>query len=137
MKTKNKVLAYIFRFNENRKEVLVFDHRDDPEVNPQIPAGTVDTGESLAEALFREIYEESGLKFDKFDEYIGTFDYIRHDLNELHKRHVFSFVSNHLSANWEHIVSAGEEDKGLIFDYYWMDIKEAKNKLVASMGEYL
>lgn len=39
--TKNeKVLAYIYREYEGFLQVLVFDHPNAPEVNPQVPSGT-------------------------------------------------------------------------------------------------
>jgi 8-oxo-dGTP pyrophosphatase MutT (NUDIX family) len=56
-----KVLAYIIRHRPGGKELLVFDHRDFPDAGVQVPAGTVEAGESLEQALFREVQEESGL----------------------------------------------------------------------------
>ena len=137
MITKNKVLAYIFREKDGVKEVLVFDHRDHPEVNPQVPAGTVEEGEHIELAVLREVFEESGLKLDKHETYIGCFDYHRKDIDELHKRHVYTFYTEGLPNSWEHIVSEGDEDKGLSFQYYWLIVEEAQAKLVGSMGDYL
>ncbi len=134
---KNKVLAYIFRKTGEKNEVLVFDHRNDPEVNPQVPAGTVDTDEAPEKAVLREILEESGLIFSKHNQYLGCFEYFRDDIQELHQRHVYTFVSENLPDKWEHLVSGGGEDQGLIFDYYWLKIEDAKNNLVIGLGEYL
>lgn len=42
----------------------------------EIPSGTVDAGETIEEALFREVKEEVGLKINSIDSFIGTFDYL-------------------------------------------------------------
>lgn len=55
--TCTKVLAYIIHNNK----LLVFKHRDDPEAGIQVPAGTVEQDEDIADALYREILEESGI----------------------------------------------------------------------------
>ena len=36
---------------------------------------------------------------------------------------------------WEHIVSAGEEDKGLVFCYEWVDIAKCP-ELARKQGEF-
>lgn len=137
MKTKIKVLAYIFRASNGLRELLVFDHRDTPEVNPQVPAGTVDLGEEIEKAILREVYEESGLKLSSYDSYLGEFIYHRKDLNQIHKRNVYIFSINEIRDKWTHIVSDGEEDKGQEFDFYWLPIEKARQTLVAQMGDYL
>ena len=134
---KNKVLAYIFRYKNEVKEVLVFDHREFPEVNPQVPAGTVEQGEDFISAICREVLEESGLEMNEDPMFLGVFDYLRSDVNELHKRHVYSFEVNITRDCWEHVVTDGEEDKGLVFDFYWLPVGLARDRLVARMGEYL
>ncbi|MCB0421304.1 MAG: NUDIX domain-containing protein [Bdellovibrionales bacterium] len=134
---KSKVLAYIFRENEGVRELLVFDHRDYPNVNPQVPAGTVESDESLEEAVLREVYEESGVELEVEPSYLGSYDYQHDEKYQLHQRHVYSFNVSGLPSNWEHRISEGQEDKGLIFDFYWIAIDEAREALVADMGKYL
>lgn len=58
---KRKVLAYLLRQQGDRTELLVFDHVDAPEAGTQVPAGTAEAEEPLAEAVLREAREESGL----------------------------------------------------------------------------
>ncbi|MFJ5924675.1 NUDIX hydrolase [Kitasatospora sp. NPDC092948] len=41
----------------------------------EIPSGTVEPGESILEAMFRETAEETGLTVDQITGYIGHFDY--------------------------------------------------------------
>lgn len=137
MITIDKVLAYIFRENNGVIELLVFDHQNFSDVNPQVIAGTVKSDEDLKAAVLREIYEESGLELLNASTYHGCFNHLRSDLNEIHKRHIFSFHAENLPDKWEHKVSDGEHDKGLLFDFYWIPVEEARIRLVADMGSYL
>jgi 8-oxo-dGTP diphosphatase len=41
----------------------------------ELPSGKVETGESLLEALAREVVEETGLAVTGVDAYLGAFDY--------------------------------------------------------------
>jgi len=54
-----KVSAFILRPGITRSEILIFEH---PFAGLQIPAGTVETGETCDEAVIREIQEETGLR---------------------------------------------------------------------------
>lgn len=58
MQIYRKVLAYI-TYND---KLLVFTHRDAPEAGVQVPGGTVEPDESIEDALYREIAEESGIE---------------------------------------------------------------------------
>lgn len=138
MEVKQKVLAYIIRTLEEKKEVLVFDHRGEPEAGIQVPGGTVDPGEELEEALLREVLEESGLEFTEVQSYCGQAEYLRKDFPEKHERHFYlidlNILKKELPHSWSHQVFGEGEDQGLIFDYYWMEVGEASQKLVAEMG---
>ncbi len=60
----DKVAAFITRDPRGdvaRRELLVFDHSN-PLAGTQVPAGTVEPGEGLAEAALREAREETGLE---------------------------------------------------------------------------
>lgn len=58
-----KVAAFVTRDREGRvdqRELLVFRH-DNPTAGIQVPAGTIEPGESPREAVLREVAEEAGL----------------------------------------------------------------------------
>ncbi|GAB2795754.1 NUDIX hydrolase [Streptomyces daliensis] len=55
-----RVAAYVIR-QRAVPELLVFDHVGMPEAGTQIPAGGVQPGEELEEAVLREVAEETGL----------------------------------------------------------------------------
>lgn len=129
-----KVIAYITR----GQELLVFEHRDFPDAGVQVPAGTVDPVESLESAALREVEEESGLKFAGPEKFLGCFEWFRRETNEIHLRHVFHFQSaERLPETWSHTVSGGELDRGLVFNYFWLPIDQAKTLLSGDQGAYL
>lgn len=63
-----KVTAFIVRENSGIKELLVFKH---PTAGTQIPAGTVERGETIEVAVKREAYEETGLQLVEIQEHLG------------------------------------------------------------------
>lgn len=132
-----KVLAYIIRSRGTTTEFLVHIHRDFPEAGIQVPAGTIDEGESPEQALLREIAEESGLAELEIVRKIGVFDYFAAHSGQYHRRHVFELSpKDEIPEQWDHIVTSGEADAGLIFRYFWMDVARA-GELAGSQGEYL
>ena len=134
---KEKVLAYVYRVINKKKEVLVFDHPQNPEVNPQVPAGSLELNESPINGVLREVEEESGVKFSSVKNYLGQFEYKFLEKNEIHERHLFEIESNGLPDKWTHNVKSNDEDNGEVFDFYWLSLEEAKSKLVANQGQYL
>jgi 8-oxo-dGTP pyrophosphatase MutT (NUDIX family) len=135
---KEKVLVYIFRRHGPHTAVLVFEHADFPEAGIQVPAGTLEPGEDPADGALREAHEESGLSGLSVERFIGVFDWLRTDLNQLHHRHVY-ILSHHgpVRDAWEHVVTAGEEDEGLRYRFYWLATDVAKQELSADQGAYI
>lgn len=54
-----KVTAFILRDTGDDRELLIFKH---PTAGLQVPAGTIEPGESPEQAVIREVYEETGLR---------------------------------------------------------------------------
>jgi len=118
---RHKVLAYITRERDGRRELLVFTHRDDPEAGVQVPAGTVEPGEPIEDALFREIREESGLTDAQLVRQLAEHEEVEWDNN----RHVFHLIApNGAPDRWAHIVHGQGEDAGMVFEYRWVDLSE-------------
>lgn len=136
MKEKTKVVAYIFR--KNKQEILVFSHRDIPEAGIQVIGGTVESLEDFPSALIREIIEESGLRLEKSElQKIGETKYLRKDLPEVNLRHYYEISPQNLPDSWAHVVHSNGEDNGLVFDFFWLEIHEAKAVLTGNFGELL
>jgi 8-oxo-dGTP pyrophosphatase MutT (NUDIX family) len=64
-----KVTAFITRRSKTGHELLLFEH---PYAGIEIPAGTVEDGETPEEAAMREATEESGLTSLTFGSYLGS-----------------------------------------------------------------
>ncbi len=109
-----KVLAYITR----GRELLIFRHRDFPEAGWQVPAGTVDADETREAALWREVYEESGLGPEqlRLRRWLGV---IEHPVHHIVRHYAWLSVEALLPDTWAHPVTGLGEDTDLVFNYHW------------------
>jgi 8-oxo-dGTP pyrophosphatase MutT (NUDIX family) len=64
-----KVTAFVIRNPHQEPDLLLFEH---PNAGIQIPAGTVNTGETPQEAVVREVLEETGLENFSMIELLGS-----------------------------------------------------------------
>src|SRR5690554_4936847 len=105
-----KVSAYIVRESvKGYDELLVFSHKDYPDVPLQIPGGTVEDDENLISALKREIYEETGLTNFCVIKELGEIFYTD-ELKEKYNRHFYLVrVPKTTSDTWDHEVSGKGE----------------------------
>ncbi|MEH7532457.1 NUDIX hydrolase [Priestia megaterium] len=105
------------------------------EAGVQVPAGTVEQGETIEEALYREVKEESGLMEFLSVTKLTTYVYHHEGKSQYHERHVFHLaVSEEVPEHWEHEVNSEGEDAGLIFSYYWVPI-QAVPKLAVNQDD--
>jgi 8-oxo-dGTP diphosphatase len=121
---RKRVVAYVTRERDGRTELLVFDHKDMPDVPTQVPAGRIDAHESLEEGLRREVEEESGLTAvrivrelagpPRFEELYGP---------GAHESHAFHAVADGETPDeWEHPVTGTGMDAGLVFVCRWVPL---------------
>ena len=121
---RQRVLAYVTREREGRKELLVFDIPDLPHAGTQVPAGRVDPGESAAECLHRELHEEAGLdairivrELPILGEWVAKSEY---------DNHAFEVCIEGPDApdTWEHVVHGDGDDAGFVFVYRWVAVHD-------------
>ena len=133
-----KVLAYVTRGEAENREILVFHHRDYPEAGVQVIGGTVETNEDLEIALLREIEEESGLSELEMVGEIATVRRFSPNHNEWQERHFFHLrAGTDLPASWQHVVSKGDRDEGLVFCFEWWPIEHAANEQMDGKQDFV
>ena len=115
-----KVIAHI----TNGRRLLVFRHTDFPEAGIQVPAGTVDRGETPETAVLREAQEETGLEELILIRYLGErrFDQAKYGREGQAIRHYFHLrCPGQPPARWRHhelFPSEGSLEP-IEFELYW------------------
>jgi ADP-ribose pyrophosphatase YjhB (NUDIX family) len=132
-----RVGAYIIRLKHGVCELLIFSHRDFPEVPLQIPGGGVDEGETLEEALWREIEEESGLTRLNLLRYVGNYQTYWKDIDEDVTRHFFLVEAPPETPDeWQYMVQGSGIDSGTVFSYTWRCV-HGSLQLAGNLGHFL
>jgi ADP-ribose pyrophosphatase YjhB (NUDIX family) len=133
-----KVVAYITRETERGRQLLVFRHARHIETPIQVPQGTVDDDEDVVDGLWRELFEETGRRDFQLVSHIAKAPSYADWRNERQERNVF-----HLAApvdvpdTWSHVVTAGDSDTGLEFEYFWLPLSETGPLLDWSQNRWL
>ncbi len=130
---KHKVFAYI----TNRQCLLLFRHVYAPEAGIQVPAGTIDAGESPEEAVLREAFEETGLQGLTLDCFLGEqerdmVDFVPDEINHRYFYHLR--CAGNPPDSWQHEElnpSTGPEPMPLIFEFFWASLPHEIPPLVA------
>lgn len=120
-KVSDRVAAFILRQNRNcRYELLMFRPLDREKDSIQLPGGGVDPGESLEQALHREIHEETGLTNLPIVRKLGVFERCWLDTGNTSRRHCFLLKTvSETPDEWIHVVHGNGSDAGLRFFYFW------------------
>jgi 8-oxo-dGTP diphosphatase len=121
---RRRVLAYVTRERDGGTELLVFDHRDDPDAGTQVPAGRVDSGETLAQGVLRELHEEAGLEQAEIIRELPILGDWAH--RDPHDNHAFEVRLRATTPDsWEHVVHGDGEDAGMVFVYRWVQVDDS------------
>ena len=144
MNTLRKVVAYI----TCRRHLLVFRQPESPGAGIQVPAGTMDPGETPAAAVLREAHEETGLDGLAIRAFLGTRDFELHALQRETRermrvrRHYFHLVCGadiDVGDRWVHMEKdPSEGPPGPIpFELYWVKYPQDVPRLSGSLDEML
>ena len=135
LRTVQKVVAYVVASDQ----LLVFVHPLHPQVGVQVPAGTIEPGESPLAAVLREAHEETGLTGFGEPEYLGVavFDMSLHGRSEVQERHFFRLSLPEASpAQWRHVETSAGTAKPEVFEFSWVPLT-AVPELAAGQGAYV
>lgn len=133
--TVRKVVAYITRDDA----LLVFEHVHEPEAGVQVPAGSVQPGEALTEAVQREAREETGLAALTLVRYLGSRTYdARASHSQLHERHFFHLeCSAPTPDTWIEYELHDGLRAPTAFRLYWVRLDDSTLNLIAEFGALL
>jgi len=113
-----KVCAYITR---DDGEVLVFEGPGHDDV--QVPKGTIESGETPRDALYREVIEESGLAtFEGVDHLVTDVWTRRESPPKRYVRHFYHVPVHEPRDEWTHVVTGTGEERGAEFEFSWLDL---------------
>jgi len=133
-----KAFAYVTRGSD----LLVFSHVGVPEAGIQVPAGTIDPGETPADAVLRETIEETGWTEFRKPRFLGTasFDMRPYGKDELHERWFFHLeLVGAPPRTWRHFERHAEEAPGsaIELELFWTPLDRAESLLIAEHGALL
>jgi 8-oxo-dGTP diphosphatase len=110
---REKALVYLTRGTD---ELLVLEHTEDfPDAGVKVPAGGVEPGEDPGATAQRELFEETGLRLAgpavHLDSHFWT-----NEAAPSRIRHYYWLTASPATPDaWSHVVSAGDEDEGMLF----------------------
>lgn len=124
-----------------RQHLLVFDEPDFPDVELQVPGGTMEPGESPEDAALREFVEETGLPPPTALLPLATHDYrFTKDGRQIcHRRHYFhAQLSGEQRETWLHAEMTPDGGGPPIrFRFFWLGVDEALRRLGYGMEDSL
>ena len=137
VQSREKVVCYAV----HKERLLVFRHLDEPwdESGLQVPAGSIEPGESPEAAALREATEETGLAGLHVVRKVGETEYdMRPYRPETHHRHVFLMsVMGEPPSRWVSGESDPDDGTGTKrFECYWIPLTQG-HTLSAGQGALL
>lgn len=138
MTTARKVVAYI----THGARLLLLSHPESAEAGIQVPAGTLEPGESAAAGVLREATEETGLTDLALGRFLGRHcsELTTADGRALTVERLFYHVRClHPSppARWRHIERYGSDGGQHLFELYWAAYPDEVPALAGGFGRFL
>ncbi len=131
------VLSYV----TNGDRLLLLRHVHAPEAGVQVPAGTVEPGESPDEGVLREAQEETGLDGLTIRRFLGARSYngVPFGLAEVHRRYYYHLeIAGSSPSTWRHFE---EQPSGatepIEFELYWASFPDEVPELASRLGDFL
>lgn len=134
-----RTAAYVTRNVPGGWELLVFDHRDHPEAGTQVPAGGVNPGELLTDAVLREIAEETGVTAVALGTALAVQQRQHPDNGQPRVTVFFHAQTTETRDTWTHSVAGqeGDRDYGMVFRCYFIPARQAADLLADNQGEFI
>ena len=124
-----------------RGRLLVFDEPDFPEVEFQVPGGTVEHGEEFAEAAAREFTEETGVAPESplLPLAIDDYRFTRNGRTIWHRRHYYMAPLNgpHPETWLHQEMTPFDGGSPIVFRFSWMSLTAAGAQLGYGMERCL
>jgi len=133
-----KVVAYVTQGDR----LLLFSHPHHPEAGIQVPAGTIEEGESPQEAVLREAQEETGLPGLEIRSYLGMreVDVSTNSGPKIQRRHFFHLMlRGEVPARWRHFEEHPSDGstEPIEFELFWAKYPGELPELSGGQGELL
>ena len=116
-----------FAYFTHGKSLLILKHPDHPEAGIQVPAGSVEPGESPRSGALREAAEETGLQNLRLVKFLGLVKFDRIPIDRapgFHNRWFFHLVCNEEPPEvWEHYEMTPSDGSAPVrFEFSWVDL---------------
>ena len=145
---KRKGFAYVTHGAAGRERLLIFSHPHAPEAGLQVPAGTLEEGESPEVGALREAHEETGLSELELVGFLGEQRRDMRDVGktELHHRYFFHVrcTAKTPPERWRNYevypsdqVAAGAVTERPLFELFWVPLPDGVPPLVTDHARYL
>jgi len=127
--------VYITRDTSEGRQLLVFTHRVPEAPDVQVPGGTIEPDETPIEGALREAHEETGLS--RFGAPRLLAEEVWHGPDETVQCYFVHLPLARTAPDaWEHVVTAGELDQGLVFSLFWTTLPDTSG-LWPNMAKYV